>query len=175
MGNWENEGEQDEELRGQIGGGLAGQWQSQVPEVIKDVIPFEAKNKYMEEAGDRLGMAKELVENGRAQEAIVCLQAEVQKNAENAEAWRLMGQLYQENDQDDYAIIAFKRAYEIDPYDLDSLLCLGISCTNELEQKDAINHLFHWLKYHPDFNHLVAAIPESADNVDLEMVRAAYL
>jgi len=86
-----------------------------------------------------------------------------------------MGQLYQENDQDEYAIIAFKKAYEIDPYDLDSLLCLGISCTNELEQKDAINHLFHWLKYHPDFNHLVAAIPESADNVELDMVRSAYL
>ncbi len=61
------------------------------------------------------------------------MQAEVTKNAENAEAWRLMGQLYQENDQDDYAILAFKKAYLIDPYDLDSLLCLGISCTNELE------------------------------------------
>lgn len=63
----------------------------------------------------------------------MCLQAEVQRNKDNAEAWRLMGQLYQENDQDDYAIIAFKKAYEVDPYDLDSLLCLGISCTNELE------------------------------------------
>ena len=45
-----------------------------------------------------------------------------------------MGQLYQENDQDELAILAFKKAYEIDPYDLDSLLCLGVSCTNELEQ-----------------------------------------
>lgn len=78
-----------------------------------------------------------------------------------------MGQLYQENDQDDYAIIAFKRAYEIDPYDLDSLLCLGISCTNELEQRDVIQHLFHWLKYHPDFNQLVAGVPEGTDNLEL--------
>lgn len=43
-----------------------------------------------------------------------------------------MGQLLQENDEDDIAILAFKKAYEMDPYDLDSLLCLGISLTNEV-------------------------------------------
>jgi glycine/serine hydroxymethyltransferase len=36
-----------------------------VPDVNKNVIPFEASNKYMESSGDRLGMAKELIENGR--------------------------------------------------------------------------------------------------------------
>ena len=82
---------------------------------------------------DRLTLSKQLIEDGRVQEAIICLQAEVQQNLENAEAWRLMGQLYQENDFDDVAIIAFKKAYEQDPFDLDSLLCLGISCANELD------------------------------------------
>jgi hypothetical protein len=84
-----------------------------------------------------------------------------------------MGQLYQENDQDDYAIIAFKRAYEIDPFDLDSLLCLGISCTNELEQREAITHLFNWLKYHPDFSQLVAPLNENL--VEFDQVRDAFL
>ena len=83
-----------------------------------------------------------------------------------------MGQLYQENDQDDYAIIAFKKAYEIDPFDLDSLLCLGISCTNELEQREAIQHLNNWLKYHPDFSQLTAGFgPEP----DFDTVRSAFL
>jgi peroxin-5 len=31
----------------------------------------------MENAGDRVGIAKQLIEDGKAQEAIVCLQAEV--------------------------------------------------------------------------------------------------
>jgi len=84
-----------------------------------------------------------------------------------------MGQLYQENDQDDYAIISFKRAYEIDPYDLDSLLCLGISCTNELEQNDAVRHLQNWLKYHPDFNQIGARLPEHI--ADLESVNTAFV
>lgn len=57
----------------------------------------------------------------------------MQKNKENAEAWRLLGKLFQENDQDDFAIIALRKAHEADPYDLDSLIELGISSTNELE------------------------------------------
>jgi hypothetical protein len=30
------------------------------------VIPFEPKNKYADEVGDRFAMAKELIENGKA-------------------------------------------------------------------------------------------------------------
>lgn len=63
----------------------------------------------------------------------MCLEAEVQQKKDNAEAWRLLGVLFQENDQDDFAIIALRNAHEADPYDLDSLMSLGISSTNELE------------------------------------------
>jgi cytochrome c-type biogenesis protein CcmH/NrfG len=75
----------------------------------------------------------------------LCLEAEVQENTTNAEAWRILGQLYQENDMDEFAMIAFKNANEADPYDLDSLLCLGISCTNELDEKEAQRCFQNWL------------------------------
>ena len=39
-------------------------------------------------------------------------------NKDNSEAWRMLGQLFQENDQDEYAILALKSAHETDPYDL---------------------------------------------------------
>ena len=78
--------------------------------------------------------AKQLIEDQQIQEAILCLDAEVQKNKENAEGWRMLGQLFQESDQDEYAIIALRNANQADPYDLDSLLSLGISSTNELDQ-----------------------------------------
>lgn len=48
--------------------------------------------------------------------------------------------------------MAFKAAHEVDPYDLDSLMMLGVSCTNELVEKDAKNYLHEWLKFHPDFS-----------------------
>jgi len=37
--------------------------------------------------------------------------------------------------------VAFKEAHEKDPYDLDSLLALGISFTNELSEEDAFNYM----------------------------------
>lgn len=83
-----------------------------------------------------------------------------------------MGQLLQENDQDDYAIIAFKAAHEADPYDLDSLLSLGISSTNELEQQEALRHLTSWLRYNPDFMSMPILAKEG--ELDLDEVEAAF-
>ena len=103
---------------------------------------------------DLMDRAKELIEQGKIQEAILCLEAEVQKNKENAEGWRILGSLYQENDQDNFAIVALKNAHQADPYDLESLISLGISSTNELEQREALMHLTNWLRYHPDFCNL---------------------
>lgn len=44
-----------------------------------------------EEKPNLLAKAKELIEQGKIQEAILCLEAEVQMNKENAEAWRMLG------------------------------------------------------------------------------------
>ena len=94
------------------------------------------------------------------------MEAEVQMNRENAEAWRILGQLFQENDQDDFAIIALRSAHEADPYDLESLLSLGISSANELEQDQALAHLTNWLRYHPDFGSLPVLAQEGALGLD---------
>ena len=41
-----------------------------------------------------MARAKELINKQQIQEAILCLEAEVQQNKENAEAWRILGQLF---------------------------------------------------------------------------------
>ena len=56
-------------------------------------------------------------------------------------------------------------------FDIDSVLCLGISCTNELEQREAIQHLNNWLKYHPDFSQLAPGAAEP----DFDTVRAGFI
>lgn len=65
-----------------------------------------------------------------------------------------------------------KSAHEADPYDLESLLSLGISSTNELEQDQALKHLSNWLKYHPDF----CALPilSKDGDLDLDEVEVAF-
>ena len=44
------------------------------------IIQFQAENKFMNQDVNLLAKAKELIENGQIQEAILCLEAEVQKN-----------------------------------------------------------------------------------------------
>ena len=64
-----------------------------------NVIVFQENNKYKDQQGaDLVALAQELIEQCKAQEAITCLEAEVQNNKQNSVAWRMLGQLYQEND-----------------------------------------------------------------------------
>lgn len=142
--------------------------------VQKGVIIFEQQNHFMEEKPetDLLARAKALIEEGRIQEAILCLEAEVQRNKQSSEAWRILGQLYQEGDQDEFAILAFRAAHEADPYDIDSLLLLGISCTNELDETEAQSYFHQFLKYHPDYSQIpVAQLPGP---LDYDQVRLAF-
>ena len=43
--------------------------------------------------------------------AIQALEADLMKNPENHKSWRLLGQLFQEHDEDEKAILCLERAY----------------------------------------------------------------
>jgi len=43
--------------------------------------------------------------------------------------------LHQENDEDEKAIVCLEKAYSLDPFDLESLLYLGSSCSNVYDKK----------------------------------------
>lgn len=47
------------------------------------------------------------------------------------------------------AIAAMLRALQADPENLEVLLSLGVSHTNELDQEQALGHLSKWLMHHP--------------------------
>lgn len=137
-----------------------------IVEVLED-IRFQDENPFLGQS-ELLAKAKELEEAGELQRAILCLEADVQNEGkENPESWALLGRLYQQDDQDTYAIIALKKAFDIDPYDLETLLNLGISCTNEKEHTYALRNLKQWLKSHPDYT----SLPDvHSDNIDLDEV-----
>ncbi|KAB2074335.1 hypothetical protein ES319_A07G147300v1 [Gossypium barbadense] len=50
--------------------------------------------------------------------------------------------------------IAMMRAQEADPINLEVLLALGVSHTNELEQTAALKYLYGWLRHHPKYGTL---------------------
>ncbi|KAK8315839.1 hypothetical protein V6Z11_A13G000200, partial [Gossypium hirsutum] len=55
------------------------------------------------------------------------------------------------------------RAQEADPTNLEVLLALGVSHTNELEQTVALKYLYGWLCHHPKYGTLAPL--ELADSV----------
>ena len=55
------------------------------------------------------------------------------------------------------AIQCLKKGHEADPYNMDTLLQLGVSCTNELDQLDALKYLKQWIQNHEEFGTLLTA------------------
>jgi peroxin-5 len=123
----------------------------------EDFFKFDENNPFLE-VDDAFDLAIDLNEQLRLHDAELALKANLIKNPEHVPSWRLLGKLYQEKDEDEKAIAYFKKAYDLDPTDLDSLLCLGVSCTNELQEHVAMNHLLNWLRLNPQYNDL--PIPE---------------
>lgn len=123
---------------------------------------FQGDNPYIDSA-DPLAEAQRLMREGRDREALLALEAEVQKNPESSEGWRLLGELFAQLDQDVEAIQCLRKGHEVDPYNLDSLLALGVSCTNELDQLPALRYLRMWIENHEDHQVLVEHMEPPAE------------
>ena len=107
---------------------------------------------------------KDLFRRGVLTEAVLALEAECQRNPGNSAAWRLLGTVQAENDDDVQAIAALNRALAADPNDLDALLSLGVSHTNELEQAEALGYLREWVMRHPTHGAVSRTIPGPPDS-----------
>lgn len=119
---------------------------------------FQKENQFMENP-DAFAEGMRLLREGRDREAMLCFEADVQRNPESSEGWRLLGQIYADMDQDVEAIQCLKRGHAADPYNLDSLLALGVSCTNELDQLPALRYLRMWIENHEEHACLVQGLP----------------
>jgi peroxin-5 len=115
--------------------------------VFSEMNPYVGHPNPMQEG-------QELFRKGLLSEAVLALEAEVLKNPDNAEGWRLLGVTHAENDDDQQAIAAMMRAQEANPTNLEVLLALGVSHTNELEQGEALTYLYRWLQNHPKYGGL---------------------
>jgi Flp pilus assembly protein TadD len=97
---------------------------------------------------DLVEIAKSHLNKGEITQAIYALEAEVNNNKDNSEAWYLLGKIHTENDRDDFAMQCFLKSLEADPFNSDALLFLGISCTNEFDEFQAMKYLKSWIKLH---------------------------
>lgn len=112
--------------------------------------------------------SREMLNKGDTTNARYALEAEVNKHSDNAEAWLSLGKIHTENDRDDLAMECFLRALEADPFNADALLALGISCTNEFDEFEAMVHLRNWIKLHHIYNKY---FDENNPMLNYEMIR----
>ncbi|GIL45262.1 hypothetical protein Vafri_2556, partial [Volvox africanus] len=142
-----------------LGGGVAA---GMGPGAATGEYVFSEQNPFLGDP-DALQKGKDLFRRGILSEAALALEAEVRAHPENAEAWRLLGTVHAENDDDRQAIAAMMRAHAADPRDPEVLLALGVSHTNELSQWEAVRHLRSWLAAQPPYSALDAAAGEAPD------------
>merc|ERR550537_932804 len=71
--------------------------------------------------------AQRLLAEGKDHDALLALEAEVQKRPDSSEGWRLLGETHAGLDDDPQAILCLKQGHDADPYNLESLLALGVS------------------------------------------------
>lgn len=80
------------------------------------------------------------------------LEAAVQHDPKNVQAWYALGVKQQDNEREQRAIEALSRAVELDPDFLPSWLALGVSHTNESNRAKAYGAIREWVRRHPKFS-----------------------
>lgn len=120
---------------------------------IRDKYAFATQNPY-DNAENKKMLALELINKGLNNEAILALEAHLKQNQQDSESWRILGRILQENDQDQKSITCFMNSLQHNPENLDSLLSLGVSCTNILDEVKAMNFLKKWIILNPKYKYL---------------------
>ncbi|OLY80935.1 Peroxisomal targeting signal 1 receptor, partial [Smittium mucronatum] len=85
-------------------------------------------------------------------DTILALESALQNDPSNAELWTMLGIKQQENEREDAAIAALRKAISIDPNSLDAYMAIAVSYTNENYYLDAYQSFYEWISRHPEYS-----------------------
>ncbi|KAF8429008.1 hypothetical protein EV426DRAFT_527413 [Tirmania nivea] len=106
---------------------------------------FEQDNPYMT-LDDPFLEGKRLMETGgNLSLAALAFEAAVQKKADHVEAWTFLGNCQAQNEKETPAIRALETALRLDPQNLNAMMGLAVSYTNEGYDTTAYSTLERWL------------------------------
>lgn len=100
---------------------------------------------------------KAFLERGDIPSAVLCFEAAVHQDENNAEIWELLGTSQAENEKDPNAIAALKKSLALNPNNRNVMMALAISYTNESLQNQALRMLIDWLRTNERYKNLVPA------------------
>ena len=99
----------------------------------------------------------DLIKQGNATDASLALEAHLARCPQDHLGWNMLGGLLQENDQDQKSIAAYQQALKVKPDCLHTLLQLGVSCTNVLDEAHSTMYLQQWMALHPKYRQFAGA------------------
>jgi len=142
---------------------------------LKEYI-FQEDNPYLN-TENPFEKGLELFKQGNIPEAILAFEASVIKGPNFSQGWQYLGRAQAENDKDDLAIPALVRAIETDPNNLDALLNLGVSYTNDFHREKALRCLVQWLTANQEYKHLsdLAKLPDGDYDISHDTVSELFL
>ncbi|KAI8909046.1 hypothetical protein EDD86DRAFT_206808 [Gorgonomyces haynaldii] len=114
-----------------------------------DNYEFTAENPYR---NFPLAFLRDSRQHSNFTESILALEAALQQDPTQSGVWQELGRLQQDNENDVAAIPALKKALELNPDNLDALLYLSVSYTNERFYNEAYDSLQQWIERHPRYN-----------------------
>ncbi|KAJ2378300.1 hypothetical protein IW150_000883, partial [Coemansia sp. RSA 2607] len=142
-----------------------------------NIYRFHKDNPYEQQSAEQLRATIEQMqrdpEAASLSDAIMALETAVSQNPQDASMWVQLGLKQQENEQEQAAIAALRKAVSLDANALDAHLALAVSYTNEGYQMDAYDELHEWIARHGRYGSLV---PETApSNMTHADTRKAYV
>lgn len=143
---------------------------------------FEPNNRYMTHANPFEEGQRLLANGGSLSEAALCFEAVCQRDGEDIQkGWSALGLCQAQNEKEEAAIKALENAVKLDPKDLQALMGLAVSYTNDGYDTAAYLSLERWLEAkYPD---LVSGIQvantnnrkEVHEKVTAQFIKAAQL
>lgn len=106
---------------------------------------FEEDNIFREEKNAFEEGVRIMKEGGNLSLAALAFEAAVQQNADHVEAWVYLGSAQAQNEKETAAIRALEQALKLDPNNLEALMGLAVSYTNEGYDSTAYRTLERWL------------------------------
>jgi len=165
--NWAEEFSLNDE-EGQLYNSYENVW-NQIQQDKSKPYEFQENNPFRDDP-EAFQKGMDLFDRGDLPQAILALEAAVQQEPQNSNAWCKLGLAHAENDKDVLAIQALEQALAVDPNNLEALMGQAVSFTNESEQQRALQTLRQWLLRNPKYQHLFPSNEPFEGYIDIRQI-----
>lgn len=126
---------------------------------------FDERNPLKDKFEDPFAEGLRRLEQGDIPSAALLFEASVQREPNNALAWRYLGTTQAQNEDDKSAIKALRNCLHLQPDDQQARLAIAVSLVNETRHREACRHLIEWLMKHERYSRIQTSL-EQFDQLD---------